>query len=292
MANILITGGNGQLGQCLASFQALYPEHDYTITDVDDLNICNGDEIIEFTKEGKFDYLINCAAYTAVDKAEHEQVAAKKINADAVKNIGVAAKLNNFKVIHISTDYVFDGRAFKPYSEDAVTIPESFYGQSKLLGEKFLLEEQPDSMVIRTAWLYSEFGNNFVKTMLKLGQEREELKIVADQIGSPTYAKDLAEVVLEVITKIEKDSFPFEPGIYHYSNEGVCSWYDFTINIHELAGIDCNISPIESKEYPTAAPRPHYSVLGKNKIKENYKINIPYWRTSLEKCLKVLVAKQ
>ncbi|MGQ1786769.1 MULTISPECIES: dTDP-4-dehydrorhamnose reductase [unclassified Saccharicrinis] len=291
MSKILVTGGNGQLGQSIRSIADQFENLDILFTDVEDLDICNLDQLKEYTLSTKIDYLINCAAYTAVDKAEHEQVMAKKLNAEAVKNIGIAANENNFKVIHVSTDYVFDGNTFKPYTEESFAVPESYYGQTKLLGEKYLLETHPESMIFRTSWLYSEFGNNFVKTMIKLGQTKDELKVVADQIGSPTYAVDLASTILQVVTQVESGNRQFIPGVYHFSNEGVCSWYDFAINIHQLMGINCNVVPIESKEYPTAAPRPFYSVLNKNKIKTSYKLNIPYWRFSLEKCLNVIATK-
>lgn len=289
MTKVLVTGGNGQLGQSIHSIINNHKNIQITFTDVNELNICSLSAIRSFLSKNAFNYIINCAAYTAVDKAEHEKTQATALNADAVKNMAIAAKEYHVKVFQISTDYVFDGKIFKPYSEDDLAIPESHYGQTKLLGEKYMLENQPESIIIRTSWLYSEFGNNFVKTMIKLGQDRDELKIVADQIGSPTYAVDLAEAILSIINKIETESKLFTSGIYHYSNEGVCSWYDFTINIHNMSGIDCRVSPIESKEYPTAAPRPFYSVLNKTKIKNTYKVNIPYWRTSLEKCLKNLL---
>ncbi len=292
MTKILVTGANGQLGQSIRSIYSEYNNLDIIFTDVEELDICNLEQLKEYTKSANIEYLINCAAYTAVDKAEHEQVVAKRLNADAVKNIGIAATQNNFKVIHISTDYVFDGKTFKPYTESSLAVPESFYGQTKLLGEKYLMETHPDSIIIRTSWLYSEFGNNFVRTMIKLGMEKDELRIVADQVGSPTYAVDLGNAILTIITKVQKGSKTFTPGIYHYSNEGVCSWYDFTIRIHEAIGITCKISPIESKDYPTAAPRPFYSVLNKGKIKTNYKLNIPYWGASLEKCLKIIKANR
>ncbi len=292
MTKILVTGGSGQLGQSIQSVFKNYTNLKITFTDVKELNVCDLEQVKEYTRLNNFDYLVNCAAYTAVDKAEHEQTTAKTLNSDAVKNIAIAAKYNNFKVIHISTDYVFDGKTHKPYSENSLAVPESFYGQTKLLGEKLLLANQPDSIIIRTAWLYSEFGNNFVKTMIKLGNSRDELNIVSDQIGSPTYAVDLANAILIIISQIEMGIKPFTPGIFHYSNEGICSWYDFTISIHQLMGIKCKISPIESKDYPTAAPRPFYSVLNKSKIKSIYKIDIPHWRLSLEKCLKELNTKQ
>ncbi|TLX71506.1 dTDP-4-dehydrorhamnose reductase [Labilibacter sediminis] len=291
MTRVLVTGGNGQLGQCIRSLTSSYSDIEFIFTDVDDLNICDLNDLKLYTKPLNIDYLINCAAYTAVDKAESEQVASKQLNAEAVKNIGLAALENNFKVIHVSTDYVFDGKSFKPYRETDLAVPESNYGQTKLLGEKLLMESQPESIIIRTSWLYSEFGNNFVKTMIKLGHDRDELRVVADQVGSPTYAVDLAEAILTIISQVEKFTKPFLAGIYHYSNEGVCSWYDFSINIHQMAGVNCKVTPIESREFPTAAPRPYYSVLNKTKIKATYKIEIPYWRLSLEKCLMNLVSK-
>lgn len=291
MTKILVTGGNGQLGQSIQSIVSNFKDLDITFTDIQDLDICNLDKLKAYTKSLQINYLINCAAYTAVDKAEHEQTIARQLNAESVKNIGIAAKENHFKVIHVSTDYVFDGKSYKPYSEDDFAIPESNYGQTKLLGEKFLMETQPESIILRTSWLYSEFGNNFVKTMIKLGNERDELKVVADQVGTPTYAVDLAKAILTIINQVEIHKKPFKSGIYHFSNEGVCSWYDFTINIHQMVGIDCNIIPIESKDFPTAAPRPFYSVLNKSKIKTTYKLNIPYWRLSLKECLIKLAAK-
>lgn len=291
MSKVLVTGGNGQLGQCIRSISNDLKNIELVFTDVNELNICNLEELKDFLAYNSFDYLINCAAYTAVDKAEQEKTMARELNAEAVKNIAIAAAENQVKIIHISTDYVFDGKTYKPYRETDFAVPESHYGQTKLLGEKYLMEYQPKSIIIRTAWLYSEFGNNFVKTMIKLGQERDQLRIVADQVGTPTYAVDLAESILTIITKIDNKVKSFIPGIYHYSNEGVCSWYDFTLNIHQMMGIECKVSPIESIEYPTAAPRPYYSVLNKNKIKTTYKLNIPYWIVSLEKCLKILASK-
>ncbi len=291
MTRILITGSKGQLGQCFQSLKNSYREFDLTFTDIDELDICSIEKIREFLSQNSFNYIINCAAYTAVDKAESDKTLCMLLNADGVKNIAISAKEHNIPVIHISTDYVFDGNSFKPYTETDYAVPNSYYGQTKLLGEKFLSEEQPNYMIFRTSWLYSEFGNNFVKTMIRLGKEREILRVVADQVGTPTYAIDLAEGILNIISKIEKKTVKFTPGIYHFSNEGVCSWYDFTINIHQLMGIDCKIQPIGTKEYPTAAPRPYNSVLNKAKIKTTYKIEIPYWRFSLEKCLRKLATR-
>ncbi len=288
MSKILITGGNGQLGQSIQSLIQQFPNNEYTFTDVEDLDICNENNVNDYFSKHYFDYVINCAAYTAVDKAESDQVVAKRLNAEAVKNLALASAKSNTKLIHISTDYVFDGKSYKPYTEDQFALPESVYGETKLLGEKLASENNPNTIILRTSWLYSEFGNNFVKTMIRLGNERDELKVVADQIGSPTYAVDLAETILTIVDKLESNH-TFIPGVYHYSNEGVCSWYDFTINIHQLVGVNCNVLPIESKEYPTAAPRPFYSVLNKSKIKTNYQITIPHWRSSLEKCLRKIV---
>ncbi len=292
MPKILVTGGNGQLGQSIQSIENNYKEFDFIYTDINELDICNLNALREFLASNNVQYLINCAAYTAVDKAEQEQTLAKKINAEAVENIGIATAENNIKVLHVSTDYVFDGKSFKPYTEEELAVPESFYGQTKLLGEKLLLQNQPDSVVLRTSWLYSEFGNNFVKTMIKLGNDREELNVVADQIGTPTYAVDLADALLSIIKNVEDKESEFHSGIYHFSNEGVCSWYDFTKNIHQIMDIQCNVMPIESKDYPTAAPRPFYSVLNKSKIKTTFKISIPYWKTSLERCLDVLASSK
>ncbi len=288
MIKILVTGGYGQLGRSIHSIAKHYENIEIDFTDVSDLNICNIDEIREYIKNKEFKYIVNCAAYTAVDKAEQDQTAARKLNAEAVKNIGIVSAENQITVIHISTDYVFDGKQYKPYNEDDLAIPESYYGETKLLGEKFLFENQSKSIVLRTSWLYSEFGNNFVKTMINLGENKEELGIVFDQIGSPTYAVDLGKAILTIIEKVEKDPDLFSPGIYHYSNEGVCSWYDFTTNIHQMMGINCKLSPIESKDFPTAAPRPFYSVLNKSKIKSIYNLTVPYWKDSLEECLKKL----
>ncbi len=288
MSKILITGGNGQLGQSIQSLLSQFPNNEYTFTDVEDLDICNEEDVNNYFTNHYFDYVINCAAYTAVDKAESDKVIAKKLNAEAVKNLAIASAKSNTKLIQVSTDYVFDGKAFKPYSEDQFALPESVYGETKLLGEKLALENNPNTIIIRTSWLYSEFGNNFVKTMIRLGQDRDELNVVADQVGTPTYAVDLAETILTIIEKLDNNK-AFVPGVFHYSNEGVCSWYDFTINIHQLVGVDCKVGPIESKDYPTAAPRPFYSVLNKSKIKNTYQIKVPYWKSSLEKCLRKLV---
>lgn len=286
MATILITGSNGQLGNEMRVISSKYPEHNFIFTDVAELDICNKEAIDTFVKSQKVSIIVNCAAYTAVDKAEDDVELCYKINAEAVRNIGEVAQQNSIKVIHVSTDYVFDGTNHIPYTEDETVCPATIYGKSKLDGEKALLETCPQSVILRTSWLYSSFGNNFVKTMIKLGTERESLNVIFDQIGTPTYGADLAEAIMKIISFNE-----FVPGIYHFSDEGACSWYDFTKSIHRIAGINCNVSPIETKDYPARTPRPHYSVLNKAKIKSTYGMIIPHWEESLEKCIELFREK-
>jgi len=292
MTKILVTGGNGQLGNSINSIKDKYSNLEITFTDIDSLDICNIDDIEKFVHQNEFKYIVNCAAYTAVDKAESEEKLAIKINAIAVENLAIVAKNNNCKLINVSTDYVFDGNAHKPYIEDDNTEPTSVYGKTKLKGEQLAFASKAECINIRTSWLYSEFGNNFVKTMIKLGTERDQLGIVWYQIGTPTYAVDLAKAILDIIESTSSGEKEFQSGIYHYSNEGVASWYDFTINIHQIYGINCDVSPIETKEYPTPAPRPCYSVLNKAKIKNVYSITIPHWRNSLERCIESIKAEQ
>lgn len=286
MNNILVTGSKGQLGNEMQLIARKNPDFDYFFTDVEELDITNIKAIEDFIVGNKIDFIVNCAAYTAVDKAESDVELCYKINAEAVKNIALVAKKHNVKVIHVSTDYVFNGENFKPYNEEDEVCPVSVYGKSKLEGEKVLLETMQEAVVIRTSWLYSSFGNNFVKTMMKLGAEREALNVIFDQVGTPTYAADLAEAIVTILK-----SENFVHGIYHFSNEGVCSWYDFAIKIHQIAGIKCLVRPIESKEYHFPTPRPHYSVLNKSKIKKTYGINIPHWEESLKKCVDLLITK-
>lgn len=287
MQTILITGSHGQLGNEMQQAAVRYPEFNYIYTDVEELDICNKAALEVFIKANSVDFIVNCAAYTAVDKAEDDVELCYKINADAVRNIGEVAAVNGIKVIHVSTDYVFDGTNHLPYTEDETVCPATIYGKSKLAGEETLLKSCNESVIIRTAWLYSSFGNNFVKTMLKLGGERDSLNVIFDQIGTPTYAVDLAEAILKVVS-----SENFVPGIYHFSDEGVCSWYDFTKTIHKIAGITtCKVNPIETKDYPARTPRPHFSVLNKAKIKSTYGITIPHWEESLEKCIHILTKK-
>lgn len=288
MKNILVTGAYGQLGNEIRILSANYPQYNFMFTDVDSLDITDKSELIDFVTGNDIRYIINCAAYTAVDKAEDETQLCEKINATAVKNLGIAAAEAGAGIVHVSTDYVFDGSSCKPYSEDMPTKPCSVYGKTKLKGEKNLLKSCPNAIILRTAWLYSPFGNNFVKTMIKLGSERESLNVIFDQVGTPTYAEDLADAILKIMD-LTIDTQHDKAGIYHFSNEGVCSWYDFTLKIHEIAGIKtCKVNPIETKDYPTKAARPHYSVLNKTKIKQAFNITIPHWEASLIKCIKEL----
>ena len=284
--NILITGSKGQLGNEMQLAAVRYPQFGYIFTDIAELDICDKAALEAFVKANAVDVIVNCAAYTAVDKAEDDVDLCYKINRDAVENIALVASANGLKVIHVSTDYVFDGTNYMPYTEDQAVCPASVYGKSKLAGEEVLTANCKDSVIIRTSWLYSSFGSNFVKTMIKLGTERDALNVIFDQVGTPTYAADLAEAILQIVS-----AESFVPGIYHFSDEGVCSWYDFTKTIHRLSSITCNVQPIESKDYPTRTPRPHYSVLNKSKIKSTYHIQIPHWEESLIKCIEVLNSK-
>lgn len=280
---VLVTGASGQLGSSLRRLAGEKAAGRFLFTDVDSLDICDAFAVETYVKEHEVGYILNCAAYTTVDKAEDNESLAAKINADAVRNLGRAAAASGAKVIHISTDYVFDGTSCRPYVETDATCPVSVYGRTKLAGEQALQEVCPQAVIIRTAWLYSEYGANFVKTMLRLGSEREEIKVVFDQVGSPTYAGDLARVMLDIVQAGRERRFT--PGIYHFSDEGVCSWYDFTVKIMQLAGLKSRIVPIESSEYPARAARPHFSVLNKGKIKRTYGEAIPHWEESLRVCM-------
>ena len=279
---ILITGAHGQLGSALSSLLQSTP-YNVVCTDYDSLDITNSEAVESFIGEGKFDYIVNCAAYTQVDRAEEDADNADLLNHIAVANIANAALNCGGRVIHISTDYFFDGNHFVPYVESDEPAPRSVYGSTKLAGEKALFDIAPDSIVVRTAWLYSATGNNFVKTMLRLGKEKDSIRVVYDQIGSPTYAPDLASAILTII-----ESETWVPGDYHFTNEGVISWYDFTKAIFRISGVHCEVSPILSSEYKTLAVRPHYSVLDKSKIKSVFGVNIPYWEDSLQLCIKLL----
>jgi len=291
MKNILITGCNGQLGLEIQKIAPAFPQFSFFPTDVDTLNICQKSAVEQFISENAVDLIINCAAYTAVDKAESDIEKCYAINCEAVGNIAEAAR-GKAKIIHISTDYVFDGQGHTPLKETDAVNPQSVYGKSKLEGEKILQSVLPDDcIIVRTAWLYSAFGNNFVKTMIRLGRERDSLNVVNDQFGSPTNAADLAEAVLIIADKITSDSALSTAtaggnNIYHYTNEGITDWYNFTLKIHELAGITtCRVRPVATSEYPTAARRPAYSVLDKTKIKTAFNLKIPQWDKSIEKSI-------
>lgn len=283
--SILVTGANGQLGSELQVIASSYIQYSFTFVDRNILDLSDKGAIEKYFETNKYDVIINCAAYTAVDKAESDEDMANLINHIAVKTLAKVAKDENTSLIHISTDYVFDGKAYKPYVESDSVSPQGIYGKTKLAGEQALLEISPkNSIIIRTSWVYSSFGSNFVKTMLNLGKERDELGVIFDQVGTPTYAGDLAKSILELLPEIDNQ----ETEIYHYSNEGVCSWYDFSKAIFELSEITCNVMPIETKDYPTPAKRPHYSLLNKTKIKSSFDMEIPYWKDSLKICLKRL----
>jgi len=281
--NILVTGCNGQLGSELRLLQPACPEHVFHNTDIDELDICDQSSVDRYLSNHSIDGIINCAAYTAVDKAEQNKELCSTLNSIAPTYLAKSVEQRGGWMIQISTDYVFNGHAWKPYAEDAPPSPESVYGSTKLAGEQGVLESCRRAMVIRTAWLYSSFGSNFVKTMLRLGRERQQLGVVADQVGTPTYARDLAKAIMVIVKQ------GVVPGIFHYTDEGVASWYDFAIAIHRLAGISsCNVRPLHTEEYPTPARRPPYSVLDKTKIKQAYNLDIPHWEKSLAECMVLL----
>jgi len=282
---ILITGAYGQLGNEIKELSVNYPNWEFIFTDIDSLDITNENAVTGFFQKTKPGFVVNCAAYTAVDKAESDVETATKINAVAPGILARAAKKNSARIIQISTDYVFNGTAFQPLTESEVVEPTGVYGRTKLEGEQNCRKEDPGAVIIRTSWLYSAFGNNFVKTMLHLGKERDSLNVVFDQVGTPTYAADLAGAILSIIEISEKGPGKFVPGIYHYSNEGVASWFDFTKAIFDVSGINCKVSPVLSDQFPTPAKRPNYSVLDKSKIKNTFALEIPYWKDSLQVCI-------
>jgi dTDP-4-dehydrorhamnose reductase len=278
--NILITGANGQLGNEMRALAGANAMHTYFFTDVEELDICNGQATDNFVTLHGIDLIVNCAAYTAVDAAEDHQELNDRLNHIAPGYLARAAQKNGAAMIHVSTDYVFDGTSHVPYTEDMPTCPATAYGTAKLAGEKNVMDHCEKAVVIRTAWLYSIYGNNFVKTMIRLGKERDTLGVIFDQIGTPTYARDLAAAIYTIINK------GIVRGVYHFSDEGVCSWYDFTVAIHREVGITtCKVNPIHTADYPAKAPRPHYSVLDKTRIKETFGIEIPHWERSLAECV-------
>ena len=289
---ILVTGSTGQLGQSIKAIVADYPDYEFVFANRQQLDLSYETSITNFFEDQTFDIIINCAAHTAVDKAESEPELANQINHLAVQKLADIAKQKKTKLIHISTDYVFNGKQYRPYLETDSIEPQGVYGQTKLSGEQAIQNTlKNNAIIIRTSWVYSEYGNNFVKTMLKLGQERDSLNVIFDQVGTPTYAKDLARNIMSIVQSQEFHQADFTTNIVHYSNEGVCSWYDFTKTIFELTNIQCQVSPIETKDYPAPAKRPHYSVLNKGKIKQTYHLTIPHWKDSLKECLTAMQDK-
>jgi dTDP-4-dehydrorhamnose reductase len=284
---VLVTGKNGQLGQSLQKIANDYSLYNFTFAGREDLDLSQPKSIESYFEFRHFDVIINCAAYTSVDKAESEPELADQINHLLVKQLAQIAKTQDNMLIHISTDYVFNGLNHKPYTEMDSTDPSSVYGQTKLKGELAIQKIDPKAIIIRTSWMYSEFGSNFVKTMLRLGKERDSLNVIYDQVGTPTYASDLAKAILEII---KHQSFSIQgsrSSIYHYSNEGACSWYDFAKATFELSYAKCQVIPIETREYPTPAKRPYYSLMSKSKIKHDFGLNIPYWKDSLKEMLQL-----
>jgi len=281
---ILITGANGQLGREFQGLKTEYPQFEFLFADRNQLPIEQQANVAEYFKLEKPFACVNCAAYTAVDKAESEFEKAIIVNARAVGDLATSSFANNCHFIHVSTDYVFDGNSSVPYKETDAVNPVNKYGYSKMMGESLALVHNPHSIVIRTSWVYSEYGNNFVKTMIRLMKERESLNVVSDQVGSPTYAADLAHAIMKIIANIEKNDSN-KNGIYHYSNEGSISWYEFAVAIKELTNSSCKVNAIPTSQYPTPAKRPHYSMLDKSKIKSTFNIEIPGWKESLARCI-------
>ena len=280
---ILVTGSNGQLGSEMVALQAQQTHHQWFNLDINELDITDKNAVEQFVVNNKIDGIINCAAYTNVDKAEEDVALCYKVNRDAPQYLAQAIEKVGGFIIHISTDYVFDGTNNIPYTEQDKPNPVTIYGKSKIEGEQYVCESCKQHIIIRTAWVYSSYGKNFVKIMIKLGEEKPSLGVIFDQIGSPTYARDLAKAIITIVNQ------GIKPGIYNFSNEGVISWYDFTKHIHQLANItSCKVAPIHTADYPTLAQRPHFSVLDKTKIKNTYNIEIPYWRDSLEECIQLL----
>jgi len=287
MRKILVTGAFGQLGSELKVLSAGMSGFDFLFTDFDTLDVTDKLAVAGCIKDYRPDFVINCAAYTAVDKAEQDKELCFRLNAGAPAILAAACGRSGSGLIHISTDYVFDGTSSVPYKEDDPVNPQGNYGASKREGELACLEN-PDTLIIRTSWLYSSFGHNFVKTILRLGRDKDQLNVVFDQVGTPTYAADLASAIMAIISQSAEEHGEWKPGIYHYSNEGVCSWYDFALAILRTGGIKCRVYPVESKDFVTLAKRPGYSVLNKSKIKNSFHLTIPHWQDSLERCMRKL----
>ena len=289
MNKIIVVGSNGQLGNEIKHLSDEFPNFEFIFVARNALDLSHENEIYDFFSKVTCDAIINCSAYTAVDKAETDSENAEKINHTAVSILAQIANEKKIKLIHVSTDYVFDGKSSRPYNETNESCPSGVYGKTKQAGELAIQAiAPPNAVIIRTSWLYSSYGNNFVKTMIRLASERDSINVVADQIGTPTYARDLARAILEIIPKISN----IEPAIYHYSNEGVASWYDFAKAIFEISNSRCMVNPIRTEQYPTPALRPAFSVLDKTKIKTEFGIKIPYWRDSLGDCLRKLEVTQ
>ncbi|HSV88601.1 MAG TPA: dTDP-4-dehydrorhamnose reductase [Bacteroidales bacterium] len=280
--NILVTGSNGQLGNEIKDLQHGFNQHRFHFTDLTELDVTNAENVNKYLKDKKIECVINCAAYTQVDMAENDKASASLLNSVAVKILAESCSQSDALLIHISTDYVFDGKNFKPYTENDTANPKTIYGKTKLDGEVEVMFNSKRALIIRTSWLYSTHGNNFVKTILKKCQTEPELKVIYDQIGTPTYARDLAKAILEILPKVPAK---VRGEIYNYSNEGVASWYDFAKAIVEFKGLKCMITPVMSKEFSQVAQRPHFSVLNKDRIKKEFGIKVPYWRDSLAECL-------
>jgi dTDP-4-dehydrorhamnose reductase len=283
---VLITGSNGQLGTEIKELASDYENLECIFKDLPGLDICDTDALNTFIIDQHINVVINCAAYTAVDKAEEDPEIAEQVNAKAVLNLVNALEKVDGKLIHISTDYVFDGNHSQPYKESDPVSPVGVYGETKRAGELAVLNSSIDAIVIRTSWLYSGYGNNFLKTMLRLGNEKKSIQVVFDQKGTPTFANNLAKTCLDILSDASSKKISKKGSLYHYSNEGVTSWYDFASAIMEISNIDCKVIPIETKDYPTQARRPLYSVLDKSKIKSDFKVTIPHWRDSLANCIK------
>ena len=284
---ILVTGANGQLGSELNVISA-YEPFDFIFSDIEEIDITDPVKVNSFFNTNKIDFCINCAAYTAVDKAEKNVEAARALNVDAVQNLAEACTIQNTYLIHISTDFVFKGDSYRPIKEEVKPDPTSVYGFTKLEGENIAMRSNHRTIIIRTSWLYSSYGHNFVKTMLRLGKEKAEVGVVMDQIGTPTYAGDLAKTIIDIVKSSHTDILSEKCGIYHFSNEGVASWYDFAKAIFEYQNMDVKVNPLNTEHFPTPAQRPYFSMLDKSKIKETFQVNIPYWRDSLKTCLEII----
>jgi dTDP-4-dehydrorhamnose reductase len=283
---VLITGSKGQLGSEIKELASDYENLEFVFKDLPELDICDAETLTTIISDQHINAVINCAGYTAVDQAEENSEIAEQVNVKGVLNLVNALEKVDGKLIHISTDYVFDGNHSQPYKESDPVSPVGVYGETKRAGELAVLNSSIDAIVIRSSWLYSKYGNNFVKTMLRLGNEKKSIQVVSDQKGTPTYAKDLAKMCLDILSDASSTNLSKKGSLYHYSDEGVTSWYNFATVIMEIGNIDCKVIPIETKDYPTQARRPMYSVLDKSKIKSDFKVTIPHWRDSLANCIK------